>query len=194
MIKINKEFLDAKEKALELLNKAKNEKQLDKGIENILDLINRSNYLFTSSSCAGRIALIELPELGDKKGAKFLGKWHRQIEYNEIKESSKKAKVGYIWFLAQSPIFHISVVTNIMADKLLKTAISCGFKNSGIKSIIGKNIVEICSTERLDTPIGKNGLLYCNEQYIHLLVDIANYIMIRANQKLNRLEDGLKIL
>ena len=74
-----REFLDAKEKALNSLEKAKSGNKVDEGIKAILDIINESDYYYTSSSCAGRIALIELPHLGDKKGAEFLGKWHRKI-------------------------------------------------------------------------------------------------------------------
>jgi len=187
-----KEFLDAKERALNLLWKDKSENKVDKGIERILDIINKSDDYYTSSSCAGRIVLIELPKIGDKRGAKFLGKWHRQIEQSEVKLAAKKAKTGLLWLLAQSPILHIAAETNSAADKLLKTAISCGFKHSGLKSIIGKNIVEVCSTERLDAPIGKDGSLFCNEEHLCLLVDISNEVIDRANHKLQRFERELK--
>ena len=188
----SKEFLDAKERALNLLWKDKSENKVDKGIERILDIINKSDDYYTSSSCAGRIVLIELPEIGDKRGAKFLGKWHRRIDQSEVELAAKKAKTGLLWLLAQSPILHVAAETNSSADKLLKTAISCGFKNSGLKSIIGKTIVEVCSTERLDAPIGKNGALFCDEEYLCLLVDISNEVIDRANHKLQRFERELK--
>ena len=187
-----KEFLDAKEKALNSLEKAKNENKVDKGIKAILDIINKSDDYYTSSSCAGRIALIELPHLGDKKGAEFLGKWHRKIEPSEIDGAAKKAKTGMLWLLAQSPILHIGANTNDISDSLLKTAISCGFKNSGLKSTGRKIIVEICSTERLDSPIGKDGKLFCNEEYLNLLVNISNEIMDRSSLKLHRFEEKLE--
>ena len=98
-----------------------------------------------------------MPKIGDKRGANFLGRWHRPIKHNELELAAKKGKNGMLWLLAQSPILHIAAETNNAADKLLKIAISCGFKNSGLKSIIGRIIIEICSTERLDAPIGKNG-------------------------------------
>ncbi len=187
-----KEFLDAKEKALNSLEKAKSENKVDGGIKAILDIINGSDDYYTSSSCAGRIVLIELPQLGDKKGAEFLGKWHRKIEPDEIGGAAKKAKTGMLWLLAQSPILHIGANTHDASDNLLKTAISCGFKNSGAKSTGRKIIVEICSTERLDSPIGKDGKLFCNEEYLNLLVNIANEIMDRSSLKLHRFEEKLE--
>jgi len=189
----NNYFLEAKEKAINLLDKSKSKNKVDTRIEQILDLINKSDKFYTSSSCSGRIVLIELPKIGDKKGANFLGKWHKQIKQNEIELAAKKGKNGMLWLLAQSPILHIAADTNNAADKLLKIAISCGFKNSGLKSIIGKIIIEICSTERLDAPIGENGTLFCDEKYLNLLVDISNEIINRSNYKLQRFKRELNI-
>ena len=181
-----RDFLDAKEKALSLLEDAKTKNQIDEKIRPIVDIINRSDDYYTSSSCAGRIVLIELPQIGDKIRAKFLGKWHRKIELREINTAAKKADTGLIWLLAQSPILHIGVDTRKAADNLLKTAISCGFKNSGAKSIGRKIIIEICSTERLDAPLGKDGRFYCSEEHLNILVNIANEMIDRSNLKLNK--------
>ena len=188
----DKEFLDAKEKLLNSLEKAKSENKVDEGIKKILKLLNKSDDYYTSSSCAGRIVLIELPSIGDKKGAVFLGKWHRKVEYSEVWEVAKKTKTGILYLLAQSPIMHVGANTHKAADNLLKTAISCGFKNSGAKSTGCKIIVEICSTERLDSPIGKDGKLFCNEEHLILLVNIANEVLDRSRRKLHRLEDKLE--
>ena len=181
-----KEFLDAKEKALKSLEKACNEKKVDEGILPILSLINNFKEYYTSTSCAGRIVLLEIPNIGDKKNAKFLGKWHRIIEPDEIKVAAKKAKKGLLWLLAQSPIIHIGSNTNEMADNMVKTAISCGFKNSGVKSIGKKIIVEVCSTERLDAPIGRDGSLFCDEEYLQLLAEISNEVFEKSKDKLLR--------
>ena len=74
---------------------------------------------------------------------------------------------------------------------LLKKAISSGFKNSGLKSIGSKIIVEICSTERLDSPIGNNGQLFSSENHLKFLVDISNHILKKSRRKLNILEKNI---
>jgi tRNA wybutosine-synthesizing protein 3 len=185
------DFLEHKKNSLRKLQKAKKEKGVDEGIIPVLDLINNLDYYYTSSSCFGRIVLLEIPVIGDKKNAVFLGKWHRKIKANEILKSFEKADKGLLWILAQSPIIHIGAKTNIAADKILKTAIACGFKNSGLKSLDKNIIVEIASTERLDSPVGKDGKLFCDEQYLNLLVEIANNIMYKSSLKLNRFEKEL---
>lgn len=187
-----KEFLDAKEKALRSLEKACTEKKADKEILPILSLINDSEECYTSSSCAGRIVLLEIPKIGDKKKARFLGKWHRTIEPNELEIAAKKAKNGLLWLIAQSPIIHIVTDTSEMADTIVKTAIASGFKNSGMKSIGRKIVVEVCSTERLDAPIGRDGILFCEKEYTQLLIDISNEVFKKSMDKLLRFEDKLR--
>jgi len=188
---IERDFLEGKKSALTKLQKAQNEKKVDKGILPILNIINASDDYYTSSSCYGRIVLLEIPNIGDKKAAKFLGKWHRTIDVNELLDASKKARYGQIWLLSQSPIIHINTKTNEAADRLLKTAIACGFKNSGIKSLGRKIVVEVCSTERFDAPVGKDGVLFCNNEHLELLTDISNEILKKSTQKLKKFEKNL---
>jgi len=184
-------FKFQKNNALKKLEKAKAHNLVDKGIMPILDLINNFDDYYTSSSCYGRIVLLEIPSIGDKKNAVFLGKWHRQISTNDISESVNKANKGLLWILAQSPIIHIGAKTIEAADKILKKSISCGFKNSGIKSFDKNIIVEVASTERLDSPIGSNGILYCDDEYLDLLIKIANNIFAKSSGKLLKFQDKL---
>jgi len=188
------DFLEHKKNALKKLQKAKEENLADEDIIPILDLINNLDDYYTSSSCYGRIVLLEIPTIGDKKNAVFLGKWHRKINTSEILKAANNANKGQLWVLAQSPIIHIGAKTNIAADKILKTAIACGFKNSGLKSIYKNIVLEVVSTERLDSPIGKDGKLFCDDEYLDLLVEIANDIMDKSGFKLNKFEKELKKL
>ena len=187
-----KNFLDSKKNALEKLAKAKKEKLVDKLIIPILESINKYDTYYTTSSCAGRIVLLELPSIGDKKNASFLGKWHRPISQEEFSIAAKQAKKGWIWFLAQSPIIHVGAKNINDADQLVKLCVSCGFKNTGIRSLGKKIIVEICSTERLDSPVGRDGKLFCTGEYQDILVETANEVLNRSQEKLYILQDGLK--
>jgi len=188
---VQKEYIDAKEKALKSLSKAISEEKTDKNIISLLNILNNIEKCYTSSSCAGRTVLLEIPKIGDKKRAKFLGKWHGIVYLLDIKRASECAEEGLIWILAQSPVFHIGCEDIYIADKLLKTSIASGFKNSGLKSIGRKIILEICSTERLDSPVGKDGILFCNDDYLQFLIDISNEIFKVSKAKINRFEGNL---
>jgi len=189
---MEKEFLKSKENAIESLRKAKIDDKVDRKILFILDLINNSGEFYTSSSCAGRIVLLQIPGIGDKRNAKFVGIWHRTIKSKEILSALKEAKSGLLWILAQPPIIHISAKSRAAADKLVKIANASGFKNSAFKSDNNNIVVEICSTERLDAPIGEDGILFCNKDYLNLLVKIANEVILKSNLKLKRFESELK--
>ena len=97
-----------------------------------------------------------------------------------------------IWILAQSPILHVITKSNLYADKLIKIAISSGFKNSGVKSYFDNIVIEICSTERLDSPIGENGKLFCNNEHLKLIMDISNHIILRSREKLGKFKINLQ--
>jgi len=187
-----KDFIKNKKQTLEKLEVAKKEKLVDEGIIPIIDIINSNESYYTSSSCYGRIVLLELPDLGDKKNAEFLGKWHRKIKPEEIFLALEKSSgKGQLWFLAQSPIIHVYTKNLESADKLVKKATICGFKNTSFKTS-GKNIiVEIASTERIDAPVGLNGKLYCNKEYVFLLSDIANKVFEKSFLKLEKLKNTL---
>jgi tRNA wybutosine-synthesizing protein 3 len=189
---IEHDFLDGKKNALLKLKKAQIENKVDEGIITILELINKSDIYYTTSSCYGRIVLLEIPNIGNKKEAKFLGKWHRTINVEELTYASKQSNTGQIWLLSQSSIIHITSKTSDAADRLLKLAVACGFKNSGIKSLARKIVVEICSTERLDSPIGNDGALFINKKHLDLLISISNEILIKSTKKIQKLEEYLK--
>jgi tRNA wybutosine-synthesizing protein 3 len=55
-------------------------------------------------------------------------------------------------------------------------------------------VVEVLSTERLDAPVGRDGSLFCDEEYLGLLVDVANDVISKSIGKLSRFEDGLNII
>jgi len=186
-----RDFIENKKQTISKLKNAKNESKVDIDIIPIIDLINSYDEYYTSSSCYGRIVLLELPEFGDKKNANFLGKWHRKIEKNELLKVIKNSSKGQIWFLVQSPIIHVFSKDLGSGDKLVKKAISCGFKNSGFRSVKKNIVVEITSTERIDAPIGFDGHLYFNDDYIDLLIFISNNMIERFSEKLNRLRKEL---
>jgi len=187
----NRSFLQAKERAMESLKKAIEKKEVDEKAIPIIKKLNGIDEFFTTSSCSGRIVILEIPSLGNKVGAKFLGKWEDNIALDDIKNALGKAREGEIWLLAQPPIFHVSASDLDAAYRLIKAAKQSGFKNSSIRAIGKRVAVEISSTEEMDVPLGIDGKLLCDEKYLSLLVSLANEIMERAKNKLSILEKNL---
>ncbi|HEC77366.1 MAG TPA: hypothetical protein ENI33_08975 [Thermoplasmatales archaeon] len=192
--KFGAKFIDARNKALSSLQNAIVKGEVDDRALPIIEKINSMADFFTTSSCSGRIALMEIPSFGRKREAKNLGKWHRKIKIEEIREVLSKASKGEIWFFVQSPIFHVSTVSMENAKKLLDLAIQSGFKNSSIKTLNGRIVVEILGTERIDVPLGKDGKIYVDFEYIEILVSIANKMMERIDRNLKRMERNINKL
>ena len=192
--KINTRYLNARDKAISSLKDAIESKEVDERIIPIVEKINAINDFFTTSSCSGRIVLLELPSFGKKRKAKFLGKWHGKVNIEEIKKVLKEKKEKELWFLVQSPIFHIATISMKNAKKLLNIAIQSGFKYSSIKAVNGKIVVEILTAERLDAPLVIKDEMFVGDEYIKTLIDIANKMIGKMNIKLKRLEKNLESL
>ncbi len=181
-----KEFLQAKDKALASLAAACDEKQVDEQILTILTRINALSQYYTLSSCSGRILLLQIPRLGDKRHAEFLGRWHQMTTVEEMTAAAAQATEGVLWLLGQSPIMHIGADSLQAAEAMVKAGNAAGFKNSAIRSLGKRVIVEVASTERLDIPLGRDGVLFCSNTYLALLVDLGNEILCRSGEKLSR--------
>ena len=184
-------FEEQKKKALERLRI----RGADEEVAEIIEALNRLDDFYTTSSCSGRVALICIPEIGAKREAEFIGKWHRAVTKEEVSEAIKTPKKGEIWLISQSPILHVSCRGLEKAKTLLRIAIESGFKYSGIKAISkdnGKVMVEIMSTERMDVPLGKDNEIFCSDTYIAYIVQKANFMLTRGKAKLKRFYYGLE--
>ena len=185
-------FEEQKAKAMESLRRALEEDRVDHDIIPLLEKINALDNYFTTSSCSGRISVMEMPHFGDKLNSVWLGKWHREVSVEEVLEAVGKHKSGQLWFLVRSPILHVASKTMEDAVRLLNLAISLGFKYSSIKSVSHKKLlVEVRSTERMDVPLGENGELWVGEDYIERIVKIANDQLRRFKGKLKRLDSEI---
>ena len=188
---IDEEFSNHKQNALAKLDRALKNHQVDTLIIPILEKINSTSNYFTTSSCAGRIVVLQLPEIGNKKKAVFLGRWHRRVSCEEILLALDSYAKGQVWLLTQPPIFHIGCKSIIAANELMKLGIFSGFKHSGIRSISSQITVELQSTERMDMPLGSNGKQVIEDEKISFLVDQANTSITRAQHKLTRLQKNI---
>lgn len=165
----------------------------DEEVAGILHQINAHVDYYTTSSCSGRITLILLPEIGAKREARFVGKWHRPVEREEVLMAMEDAPLadGELWLMAQSPIIHMACRNLEKAALLLRLAIESGLKYSGIKAVAmtEENVmVEMLSTERMDVPVASEAEVLVDEAYMAFIVTKANFMLHRGKEKLRRFE------
>jgi len=175
------------------------EGEVDKDVLPLVKKINSNSDYFTTSSCSGRIAVIEMPRLGDKENAEFLGKWHRKVDIKEVMDAFLKANDNTtVFLLAQSPIIHVRCKNLESAVKLRNLAVESGLKYSTIKSLTlnsqnepVKLVVEILSSENIHVPIASKGKFYPDENYLKFIIENANSALMRAREKLDRFKKNL---
>ncbi|ASJ10340.1 hypothetical protein A3L12_03020 [Thermococcus sp. P6] len=192
MLLYTENFEEQKRKAMQSLREALERGEVDGDIVGLLERINSLDNYFTTSSCSGRISVMEMPYFGDKVNSVWLGKWHREVTTDEVFEAIEKHRRGQLWFLVRSPILHVAARSMEDAVRLLNLSIGLGFKYSNIKSVSHRKLlVEIRSTERMDVPLGEKGKLWVDGAYIERIVGIANSQVRRFKGKLRKLEEAM---
>ncbi|MCK5561605.1 MAG: hypothetical protein KAJ51_13465 [Thermoplasmata archaeon] len=188
---------------------------IDQRVIPVLDIINAHKDYYSTSSCSGRSMVIELAYPGAKNESTILGKWHDKLSKSELEGSISKWKnFQYLYFLAQSAIFHVIARDLNSAIQLRNIGESAGFKYSSIRSIKpikqssdiyspgitekysklpdARVTVELLSTERLNIPLGKDGLVMVDNAYIDLIIELANNSITEAHNKVKKLVETLK--
>ena len=211
-------FDSEKRKVLEDYTRAKENDLIDHRIIPILDLLNSHKDYYSTSSCSGRVLLLELATPGAKDESQIIIRWHDTFSSKQLEDGlAKWKKYRYLYLLAQAAIFHIIARNLRAAAKLRNLGDSSGFKYSSLRSIKtvkdkpaksfnadndqvnqdfdsqnSRITVELLATERLNTPLGFNGKILVGAEYLELLVDLANQALRKSHEKVQKLETILR--
>src|SRR3989338_3709426 len=146
---------------------------IDTNIESLINLINSKSNYYTSSSCSGRIMLIEKPD-DKKQNCRWMYVTHELADINEVLSATKKPFKGKLWFKFESVILHVSCNSLQNADNLLILIKGLGLKRSGIISLHKKIVIEIIGTENVESLIGAESNLLVDETYLRAAIIDAN--------------------
>jgi tRNA wybutosine-synthesizing protein 3 len=165
---------------------------LDPGAEWVLTAINRLPFIETTSSCMGRISLIEGQWPWERRGdTRIVYKAHSAITPARLALEASKPYHN-LWLKVTGPILHLRVSTASCARAVLDIARRAGFKHSGIISIEPDGgepccVVEITSPTQLSTPVKLEGRLMFVGSNLELLVHRANRALAEGRRRLVRL-------
>ncbi|XP_066453887.1 tRNA wybutosine-synthesizing protein 3 homolog isoform X1 [Eleutherodactylus coqui] len=162
---------------------------VDEDIKGIVRDINRQDAYFTTSSCSGRVVLLdESPDVSavQKQNCLWLFVTHGLCTKDDVFSGLQKAS-GDAVLKFEPFVLHVQCRTLQDAQLLHGVAISSGFRNSGITvGKKGKIIMAVRSTHCLEVPLSHKAKCLVSEEYIGFLVQTANQKMEENKRRICR--------
>ncbi len=178
----------------ESLQKAINEKKIDPLMIPISKFVAKTKNYFTTSTCSGRITLMELELDEAKRENAFYRKWHRIVRKKEAWNAIQNYEGKKNLWLRQDPfVFVIGTNTTENAKKIFRICQACGIKRYGIHYFEeGKFLIEVFGTQSMSVPVIEKGKIMVDEKYVHTLIDFANQKWKRNDSTLKRFCSALR--
>ena len=187
------EFSQYKSNAMKKLEYALSEGLVDEGVISVINSFNSHPDIFTTSSCAGRIQLIILPDIGRKDSVQRRKTWHREVTVDDVEGAISEFDIpdnSIVILQAQSPIFHLSCRTMELAIKLRGIVHGQGWKYSSL--ITGNDEKwneEILSANRIDNLLFRKGVISPpDKERFNFIIEESNKILVKAQARLEALE------
>ncbi|CCK70064.1 tRNA methyltransferase TYW3 KNAG_0D03180 [Huiozyma naganishii CBS 8797] len=175
----------------------------------IIHLINSHEDMVTTSSCSGRLSVFAegskdvKSKIGGKgDGGKWLfvthdknavSDWTSQFNFTVAKDMRTDSTTRYILYKYEPFILHVKCRDFASASQLYNTAMSCGFRESGIGS---NHIVAVRISIKLDVPIGTflddQLQLFVEERYLSMLNNITLMKFQDNERKMRELYDKIQ--
>jgi len=159
----------------------------DEKILKLCEKINSLENYYTTSSCSGRILVMQDQE---KKGPNlFELVSHDLISYEKFMKCLPTNFHKRSFKFKQEPlILHVMCNELESAKKLLEKAQLSGWKRSGIIFAEKRIVVELLSTEKLEFPLISDGEFLVDEKFLKIVLKKANENMKRGWKKIQKLE------
>jgi len=169
---------------MEELEEHEEEGKTDKAMMVLINKINSAPDLVTTSSCIGRINLLEYNLTEGKKSAKFHKKWHRMVSSEEVEMAiSEYNNKTPLWFKVEPFILHVAAKDIASAQRFLKLVRSVGVKRGGIQSISkDKVLIEVQGNGYMAIPVEP----FTGEW--NKILTIANRMMIMNMEVIKKME------
>jgi len=167
---------------------------LDRDLIPILVVLNRDREIYTTSSCSGRIVIVDgnIPWTREETSVVF--KSHIPITTSDLVFIYEKPPRKAYWLIVTGPIIHFSTTSFRKAVEVLKRARGVGFKHSGIMHVSTSRGV---FTE-LVTGVYMTQLLRLQDEYIvapeylNRILLVFNKALIEGKLRLQKLYEELQ--
>lgn len=162
---------------------------LDRDLLPLLTLINRDADLYTTSSCSGRIVILdgEYPWIRDESHVVF--KTHVPAQKDDILEIYQRQPFRRLWIIVNGPILHVYSRSIQKAIKIIQMSRRCGFKHSGILGARRDRgvFIELISGIYMSHLLRTRDQVITSSEYIETLLDIYNKSLVEGKRRLSEL-------
>lgn len=162
---------------------------LDRDLLPLLILINRDRNFYTTSSCSGRILLMDskYPWSRDETGIVF--KSHVPIRDSELDFVFSLEPYVNFWLSVTGPIIHLYASSPKKAIWLLNLARRQGFKHSGIMYVSRSKgvFVELITGIYLSQTIKLRNKIIISQAELRELIKLVNTVLVEGKKRLHRL-------
>lgn len=161
--------------------------EVDAPIVPLLDLINSREDMVTTSSCSGRVVLLETDVSERKRESAFYRKWHGPVTTDAVWDALREYPGGgVLWFKVDPFILHVAFRDLRTALDVVRLARSSGFKIAGVQACDSAKVhVEIRGIDSMAVPV-HFGRLLVGRSYVRELVRFANRKIVRNAERTAR--------
>nr|XP_040027900.1 tRNA wybutosine-synthesizing protein 3 homolog isoform X1 [Gasterosteus aculeatus aculeatus] len=191
---MEKAFSQWKKQCLNKLDLSK-KGSVDEDIANVVSLLNSREEYFTTSSCSGRVILIDRAAGSSdihKQNCVWLFVSHQKCTSEDLM-CALAGSSGDAVFKFEPFVLHLQCRWLEDAQLMHSVAVNSGFRNSGLTvGKTGKIITAVRSTHGLEVPLSREGKLLVEHEYIHFLTQIANQKMEENRRRIHRYYQNLQ--
>ena len=165
-----------KTNAAETLHVALREKKIDPLMIGISQFMEKTTDFFTTSTCSGRITLMDLNEDESKKENVFYRKWHSTAAFSEVwKAIEAFESKGNLWLRQDAFVYVIGTNTWENVKRIIHACQEAGVKRYGIHHFEDEKILmEIFGTQNMSVPVKIKGKMLVEKNELKEMVAIAN--------------------
>ncbi len=165
---------------------------IDEPVKKLVEVINSKDVYFTTSSCSGRILLVQSALNSRKEDVNYVFCSHRIVASEEL--NAKLDSEGDIWLKQENAILHVACRTMEDASSLVNSAKSCGFRRSGITAFGKKIVVEVCSPDNISVLVVKDKKRLVDLDFIKVTCAEMNKRLVENHRRIVRLEKLLSLV
>jgi len=162
---------------------------LDTELLPLLVLVNRDVDLYTTSSCSGRVVVMDSEYPWEREETGIVFKTHNPIKPSDLEFIYSKPVYKRLWIVVSGPIIHIYSRSFKLASTILNTARRVGFKHSGVMHYSKDTglFIELVTGIYIAQLARTRDEVIIEQTKIAKLVDVVNNTLLEGKKRLEAL-------